>query len=137
MMGVLAKRVIMHGAMNHESGADITKLLATTAGNCPDHHDRRELKAVSGPNRCLCPAVLNGTTSIPATPFRDTQERLGVWHVVERWELNLRNLTWRTAITTKPPNFTKTLQSLTAPPPINTARAITQIVTSVMEKSPD
>jgi hypothetical protein len=32
MMGVLAKRIIMHGAMNHETGADITKLLATTAG---------------------------------------------------------------------------------------------------------
>ena len=32
MMGVLAKRIIIHGAMNHESGADITKLLATTAG---------------------------------------------------------------------------------------------------------
>jgi hypothetical protein len=32
VMGVLAKRIIIHGAMNHESGADITMLLATTAG---------------------------------------------------------------------------------------------------------
>ena len=32
MMGVLAKRIITRGAMNHEGGADITKLLATTAG---------------------------------------------------------------------------------------------------------
>jgi hypothetical protein len=132
MMGVLAKRIIMHGAMNHESGADITK--ATTAGTAPITMTA-ELKAVSGPNRSLSgesPAVLNKTTSVPATPFRDTQERLGVWHVVARWELNLRNLTWRTAITTKPPNFTKTLQSLTAPPLINTARAITQRAWSIL-----
>jgi hypothetical protein len=60
MRGVLAKRIIIHGAMNHESGADITKLLATTAGNCPDHHDRRELKAVSGPNRCLSGEIPRG-----------------------------------------------------------------------------
>ena len=32
MMGVLANRNIIQGAINHESGAEITKLLATTAG---------------------------------------------------------------------------------------------------------
>jgi hypothetical protein len=30
-MGVLAKRVIIHGAINRKSGAETTKLLATTA----------------------------------------------------------------------------------------------------------
>jgi hypothetical protein len=30
-MGVLAKRVIIHGAINRQSGAETTKLLATTA----------------------------------------------------------------------------------------------------------
>jgi hypothetical protein len=32
MMGVLAKRIIIRGGINHESAAEITKLLATTAG---------------------------------------------------------------------------------------------------------
>lgn len=31
-MGVLAKRVIIHGAINRESGAKTTKLLAATVG---------------------------------------------------------------------------------------------------------
>ena len=32
MIGALAKRIIIQGAINHESGAEITKLLATKAG---------------------------------------------------------------------------------------------------------
>ena len=32
MMGALAKRIIIQGAINHESGAEMTKLLATMAG---------------------------------------------------------------------------------------------------------
>jgi hypothetical protein len=32
MIGGLLKRIIIQGAMNHESGAEIAKLLTTTAG---------------------------------------------------------------------------------------------------------
>jgi hypothetical protein len=38
-MGVLAKRVIIHGAINRESGAETTMLLATTAGIQKEAYD--------------------------------------------------------------------------------------------------
>jgi hypothetical protein len=41
MMGALANRNIIQGAINHESGAEITKLLATTAGIQKKAYDAR------------------------------------------------------------------------------------------------
>jgi hypothetical protein len=47
-MGVLAKRVIIHGAINRESGAETTTLPATTAGIQNKAYDASETSELGG-----------------------------------------------------------------------------------------